>query len=225
MKNTLKKLFMVGLTFALAVTPVSAKEFLDKEIPENAYGISKFVAYGTGGTRTVSNVIVKNGVAFVSGKELAKVYNLIPNITEDMIIFSINSNQLEYAPKDIRVSYSFRETNPKMDKNRVSYTLYNNDDIINVGKSVSKYSQEGSSNLYNIMIDDNSVAFYKDNDVYVPAKLTIQCLNQNANTPVTYNAKTNTITFQDELCAPIVKCIGYCYKDGYYGDYYGHTYF
>ena len=224
MKNTLKKLFMVGLTLALAVTPVSAKKFMDKEIPEDAYGISEFVAYGTGGTRTVSNVIVKNGVAFVSARELCKAYNLFPCITEDSFIFLISSQQLEYAPKDVRVKYCFRETTPKMDKNRISYTLYNNDNIINVGKSVSKYCQEGSSNLYHIMIDDNSIAFYKDNDVYVPAKLTIQCLNQNANTPVTYDAKTNTITFQDELCAPIVKCIGYCYKDSDFNKY-GFTYF
>lgn len=175
---------MVELVLTLAVAPLSAQTVLDREIPDNACAITEFFGYSKGGTGTVSNVIVKKGVAF----------DLIPVITNEDCSLRIRDYQQEYTEKSVSVKFILLETNPKMDKNRLFYSV-NAGVNIELLNPTTEFCSDEYGTAYHVMIDDNSLAFCKGDDVYVPAKFTIQCLNQNVNTSVSYDAKTNTITF------------------------------
>ncbi len=129
MKNTIKKLLLTGLAFALTTTPVFAKTYLDREIPERAYGISALIAENKGGTRIVSDVIVKNGVSFVETTEIAKAFNLIAGVIErGCYIRTSDPQSHEYGAEDIRIDYNLpgKGLNP----NKVSYSIQERTTVI-----------------------------------------------------------------------------------------------
>lgn len=219
MKNTMKKLFMAGLTFVLPATSLFASsgtiQFLDKRIPIESSGISELVSENTGGSRTLYDVIVKNGVAFVEAKELGKAYNLYTECFDDGDCdIRIDMAQENAGCDYIRIGIKADNNNHVTIKDTFSYILPEGQE-----PCIKMTKPEEGIGLFRSNFTATNKPFYKGEKLYVPAKLMITLLNRNANSVIKYNSDNNTITFEDELCAPLYKCIGYYTGTPYNGNY------
>lgn len=223
MKNTMKKLFMVGLTFVLSATSLFASSdtiaFLDKRIPRGSSGISELVSENTGGSRTLYDVIVKNGVAFVEANELCKAYNLYPIYYNGDCEFRVNIPQRNAGYDYVSVRVNADNNDHVTIKDTFGYTIPDGQE-----PCIKMTRLEEGLSLFRSNFTTTNKPFYKGEKLYVPAKLMITLLNRNANSVIKYNSDNNTITFEDELCAPLYKCIGY-YTGTSYNDNYKEVYF
>ena len=244
MKNVIKKLIVAGLALTLSVTSLFAAETIKcygATIPSWADGVStELVDQNTnGGTRTIKDVVVKNGVAFVNVEELAERYGYlcvnVPKSSKDKLLsLSTNQRQIE-AGKDVYISVGFNYNNKTADSTYTLYPLNDEQPCIQLQKGAyqSGFKLEQSSEgywytgtepemieYYTGTFSATEKPFLQNGKMYVPAKLFITLINNDAVTPVKYNADNNTIIFEDRLCAPIYKCTGYWFrKDGKVTEY------
>lgn len=213
MRKSIKAL-AVALLVTLAVPfNLHAQIWIDKEIPDDSTPLVKFVGENPGGQKTISNVITKNGVAFVDVKDLAKAYHIAANDYKHdgygcWYTAFPDQNELSF---DVYI----RDEGPNNSFNVYDVTFKDNKDTQLPMDKLAGYK----SNRYTAAFTDSNRPFCENNKLYVPAKLFIMLTNNNPNTPITYNADNHTITFQDELKAPIYTCRGYCY-----GSYINGTY-
>lgn len=234
MRNIIKKLVVGGLCLALSVTTVFARTCIDKQIPDWADGgIRELVDENiNGGTRTITDVIVRDGVAFVSAQELGKAYGFGDyEHGQSELLTKIGTDSIQSAEHRIaNTVYIDRDKNGKI---KGTYTVYTGSKqqcmglkpnevpdswLTDPSVGVNEETREAIRRSNEIFLNNpgfdgkfetKDMPFYKNDKLYVPAKLMCILLNNNINTKVTYDAKNNTITFQDEVCAPIYTCIGY----------------
>lgn len=219
MKKIIRKLAAVVM-IATMVAPVFAQDLRLKQNSTPAYDkMNQQAGYDlvdgqAAGTRTVYDIIVKEGTTFVNAEEFAQAMDLYLH-EED---WGIKNNEITYIltnkilhsdriPGEFyNIELSFEVAEKEFVLSAIEPTQIMIDgEYYDTTKATFENHYLPLKIYFNPDEDSNRkgtftmTPFKKDGKIYVPLKPLVQALNNDQNTKITYNSATKSVTFQKDF--------------------------
>ena len=214
---------VVGLLVAVTmVTPVFAQDLRLKQNPIPDYNkTNQWAGYDlvdgqAAGTRTVYDIIIKDGTTFVNAEEFAQAMDLYlhkhswVSATEDKYYFTAKILDSDYTNElySLELDFEVAKTGFTLNGSEPTQIMIDGEYYDTTKATfenhylpvkISPWETAETADAYTRQGTFTIAPFKKDGKIYVPLKALVQALNINKQTPIAYNSVNKSVTFQKDF--------------------------
>lgn len=221
MKKIIRKLASVVM-IATMITPVFAQDLRLKQNPIPDYNkTNQWAGYDlvdgqAAGTRTVYDIIIKDGTTFVNAEEFAQAMDLYlhkhswMDATKDKYYFSAKILDSDYTNElySLELDFEIAKTEFTLSGSEPTQIMIDGEYYDTTKATfenhylpvkISRWETAETADGYNRKGTFTMAPFKKDGKIYIPLKSLVQALNNDQNTKITYNSVNKSVTFQKDF--------------------------